>query len=160
MTFTPSLPTARVVLYQSIVVAAVFLALAITPAPVTFPSTPWQAVLLAKGALALILANALVVRSAPHTASQPRHRKLEGNGSAVAAMSAYVDYHVTEDGEVIGVVDQVVAGRRGEVVGFLVAHGWVRARRFFVGLAEVEAVDDAARVMSVVPRTPRGGRSS
>lgn len=145
----------RFVMIQGTVLLGVFVVLAVTPAPVTFPDGPWEALLL-KGAVALLLANAFVLQlkaSAPrsHTSRdvlyQAPHQSLD-------VLTESVDYEVRADGRAIGVVDQVVATRDGSVVGLVVVQGWFGRRRFMVTLDEVQSFDHSSRLVEVSSATP------
>ena len=145
----------RFVMIQGTVLLGVFVVLAVTPAPVTFPDGPWEAALLLKGAVALLLANAFVLQL---KAASPRPRAsaaaLYQAPQSVDVLTESVDYEVCADGRTIGVVDEVVATRDGSIVGFVVVQGWFGRRRFMVTLEEVQSFDHSSRLVEVSSAEP------
>jgi len=146
----------RFVLIQGTVLLGVFVVLAVTPAPVTFPDGPWETALLLKGAVALLLANAFVLQL---RASSPRPRsstdvRYQDPQQFLDALTESVDYEVCADGQTIGVVHEVVATRDGSIVGFVVVQGWLGRRRFMVTLDEVQSFDHSSRLLEVSSAEP------
>lgn len=136
-------------LLQTVVVLCVFLLLAVTPAPVTFPSGPWEAVLLLKGAAALIAAN-LILTSAGRGVDHDRGAAPGWLGKA-SNPHRFDHYHVVDEMERAGVVDEVVVNRGGKPTALIVARGWWKQQRFVVGLDQVRVVDDSARTIIIDP---------
>ena len=146
----------RFVMIQGTVLLGVFVVLAVTPAPVTFPDGPWETALLLKGAVALLLANAFVLQlrastQCPRTSTDVRYPDPQ---QSLDVLTESVDYEVCADGQSIGVVDEVVATRDGSVVGLVVVQGWFGRRRFMVTLDEVQSFDHSSRLVEVSSAEP------
>jgi hypothetical protein len=144
-----SLGSARLVLVQATVLVIVFLVLAITPAPVTFPTGTWELVLLLKGAAALLLTDVLLsgASGGKHTTS---FRQLTTRlVRAVSSPHRLDHYHVRDAGGTIGIVEEVLVDRQQISRAIVVAHGWACRHRFVVDMDDVRAVDHEARTVIV-----------
>jgi hypothetical protein len=142
--------SARHVLVQAAVLLIVFLVLAITPAPVTFPSGTWELVLLLKGGVALLLTD--LILSGPATDEErgaPLRRLASRLIGSRAAPSRLDHYHVLDATGTVGIVDEVLADREGVSRALVVTEGWRGQRRFLVGIDELRAVDHASRTVTV-----------
>jgi hypothetical protein len=158
------LTTGRLLFLNASVLAAVFLLLAVTPAPVTFPDGHWETMLLLKGAVILLASNILAVHIASNTKAKarPRHR-VDTAGEALLALAELEHYHVAAaEGGLIGVVDEILGDRNGHPLALVVSDGWFRSRRFLVPLHDLSDVDRAQRmiVVSAYSRpAPRNGNA-
>ncbi len=147
---SPARQTWRLALANVAVGIAVFVILAVSPAPVTFPSTHWEAVLLVGGALVLLLANGFVAAAA--AASEIRRvREADQESAELHRLRDYEYFHVTTPEGVIGVLAEVLANREGEPAGLVVADGWFGARRFLVPVDDVVGVSTARREVQLRP---------
>ena len=148
--------TTRLLLVNTSVLLIVFIFLALTPAPVTFPESSWETALLVKGGLLLLAANIAAARLG--TASKlPRGPHPNTSSEPLVRMREYEHHHVLAPEGVIGIVDEVIGDRDGEPVGLLVVDGWFGAQRCFVPLSDVRQIDDAARTISISDTLPRVG---
>jgi hypothetical protein len=145
----------RLLLVNTSVLLIVFIFLALTPAPVTFPESSWETALLAKGGLLLLAANIAAARLG--TAKLPRGPRPNTSSEPLVRMREYEHHHVLAPEGVIGIVDEVIGDRDGEPVGLLVVDGWFGARRCFVPLNDVRQVDDIARTISISDSPARVG---
>ena len=134
---------------------AVFVILALSPAPVHFPGTHWEAVLLAIGALVLLVSNGVIAAAAAAAAVQ-RGRAAADDSVALQELRACEHFHVVTDEGVVGVVDEVIAARDGQPAGLVVGSGWLRSRRSFVPLEDIVSVRADARELVIVDRAPAG----
>ena len=139
--------TSRLLLINSAAILAVFLFLAITPAPVTFPDRPWEGALLLKGAALLLAANVVVVRLGAKT--RPHGTTAATATPPLVRMRRYEHYDVVDQTGVIGIIDEVLGDHAGVPAAFVVVDGWLGARRFLLPLSGIEAIDDAKRTISV-----------
>ena len=142
---TPAL--SRLLLINGAAILAVFLFLAISPAPVTFPDRAWEGALLLKGAALLLAANAIVVRLGVGT--RPHGTLAATATSPLVRMRRYEHYDVADHTGVIGIVDEVLGDHAGVPAAFVVVDGWLGARRFLLPLSAIDAIDDAHRTISV-----------
>lgn len=143
----------RVLLVNATVLAGVFLLLAVTPAPVTFPEDHWETALLLKGAAILLAANILALHLGSPAAPKPkRGRRVETASDTLVEMRSLEHFHVASPDGVIGVVDEVICDSGGKPIGLLVCDGWFAARRFLVPLTEILEVDPAERTILIVDR--------
>jgi hypothetical protein len=134
---------------QSTVLLGVFVLLAATPAPVTFPDGPWEAALLAKGAVALLVANLVVTRFDAVRATRTRAARRVSTTTRLTQLRAYEHFHVARPDGVIGVVDEVLGDQDGEAQALVVTDGWFGRRRFLVPLADIRGIDAAERTIIV-----------
>lgn len=145
----PARHTWRLALVNAAVGIGVFVILAISPAPVTFPSSHWEALLLLGGALVLFLANAAVAAAAAASAVQ-RGRAAETETVELQRLREYEHFHVTTREGVIGTVAEVLGGRDGHPIGLVVADGWFGARRFLVPLDDIVGASTERREVTVI----------
>jgi len=138
--------TSRLLLINSAAILAVFLFLAISPAPVTFPDRAWEGALLLKGAALLLAANLVVVRHGAGT--RPHGATAATETPPLIRMRRYEHYDVVDHTGVIGIVDEVLGDHAGVPTAFVVVDGWLDARRFLLPLSGVEAIDDAKRTIA------------
>jgi hypothetical protein len=136
--------TWRLALANAVIGAAVFVVLAASPAPVTFPSSHWEALLLLAGALILIVANGLIGGVGAATALQ-RGRAAEADSPELTRLREYEHFHVLDGEGVIGTVAEVLGDRDGRPAALVVEDGWFAARRFVVPLDAVVYVDHDGR---------------
>ena len=139
----------RYVLIQAVVLLLVFMVMAVTPAPVTFPEGPWEVVLLVKGAVALLLADLVLFGVARNDVRTGRSRVRSMDREVALDWSRIGDYHVVEQEAVLGVVEDVIADRSGTPKGLIVSHGWFGRRRFLVPLDELRSIDGTERTVTV-----------
>jgi hypothetical protein len=141
-------PISRLLLINTSVLLAVFLFLAITPAPVTFPEGAWETLLLLSGGVALLAANiaAARLRSEAKTRRGPRPNT---SGEALVEMRHLEHHHVQTPQGVIGIVDEVIGDRAGDPVGLLVVEGWFGSRRALVPLSDIREINDPARTITI-----------
>jgi hypothetical protein len=144
---TPAL--GRLLLLNGAAIVAVFFFLAWSPAPVTFPTGPWEGALLAKGAAVLLVANVVVVRG---RIRRPHGATADAPSDALVRMRRYEHYEVLDESGVIGLVDETLGDRTGVPVAMVVVCGGFRARRFVVPLRDILAIDDRLRQVSVADR--------
>jgi uncharacterized integral membrane protein len=144
--------TGRYVLIQATVLLFVFIVIAVTPAPVTFPQGPWEIVLLLKGAVALLLADLLLVGVARNDVQIGRSRARAMEREIALEWSRIGHYHVVEQEAVVGVVEEVIADRGGTPKGVIVTDGWFGRRRFLVPLDELRSIDGEERTVTVEPQ--------
>ena len=143
----------RLLLVNTAVLACVFVFLAVSPAPVTFPDDAWETALLAKGAALLLAANVLATRLGATAGATPRRgRRVDTQTDALLWLREYEHFHVTAADGIIGIVDEVLGDRDGNPIGFVVADGWLATRRFLILLHEVEHVDECRRTVAVRTR--------
>jgi hypothetical protein len=146
----------RLLLVNTSVLLIVFIFLALTPAPVTFPENSWETALLAKGGLLLLAANIAAARLGTGS-KPPRGPRPNTSSEQLVRMREYEHHHVLAPEGVIGVVDEVIGDRDGEPVGLLVVDGWFGARRCFVPLNDIRQIDDIARTISISDSRARVG---
>jgi hypothetical protein len=148
--------TTRLLLVNTSVLLIVFIFLALTPAPVTFPESSWETALLVKGGLLLLAANIAAARlgTASKLARGPRPNT---SSEPLVRMREYEHHHVLAPEGVIGIVDEVIGDRDGEPVGLLVVDGWFGARRCFVSLDDVRQIDQIGRTISISDSPARTG---
>ena len=142
------IPISRLLFVNTSVLLLVFLFLAITPAPVTFPEDPWQTALLLKGGVLLLAANVAAVR----LRSEPRPRRgprANTSSDALVGLHRLEHHHVRTPEGVIGTVDEVIGDWRGQPVGLLVVDGWFKTRRCLVPLTDIREIDDPARTITI-----------
>jgi membrane protein YdbS with pleckstrin-like domain len=137
-----------VALVNACVLVVVFVVLAVSPAPVTFPSSHWEAIILGAGAAVMLLANALVASVGAATEAR-RARPTRTDTAELRELRWYEDFEVVTQEEVLGVVAEVLGDRHGTPAALLVQYGWLGAHRFLVPLDDVRDVDEAARVITV-----------
>ncbi len=137
----------RLVVVNSIAIVLAFVVLAASPAPVHFPSTHWEALMLA-GAAALILLGNLMLIGAAVARYVERGRQAKTETPRLAQLRRTEHFHVYDDG-VVGLVEEVVADRRGEAEVLIVSTGWFGATRFYVPADAVSAVDERNRVVRI-----------
>ena len=140
---------ARHVLIQAAVLLGVFIVLAVTPAPVTFPDGPWEVVLLLKGAAALLLTDLLLIGDARREDARSRSPARAMDSESVSECSRIGHHHVIESGLVVGVVDEVIADRGGVPRALIVSDGWLGRRRFLVPLDELASIDQEERTVTI-----------
>jgi hypothetical protein len=133
----------------------VFVVLAVTPAPVTFPDGPWEIVLLLKGAAALLVTDLLLMGVTRRQQAKPRSRVRTLDRESTLEWRRIGDFHVVEPEGVVGVVDEVIADRDGTPRSLIVADGWFGRRRFVVPLDELVSIDEGNRTVSIEGRTER-----
>lgn len=145
----------RYVLIQATVLVCVFLLLAVTPAPVTFPSGPWEVALLLKGAAALLLTDVILAGLTRDRARKPRGTvKVRGSSAELTRANRLGHYHVQDSEGVIGLVDEVIGDRLGVPQALVVTSGWFGRRRFLVGLDELRSIDHEERTIGIENRRP------
>lgn len=149
--------TSRLLLINSAAILAVFLFLAISPAPVTFPDRAWEGALLLKGAALLLAANLVVVRLGAGT--RPHGTRATTETSPLVRMRRYEHYDVVDNTGVIGIVDEVLGDHTGVPAAFVVVDGWLGARRFLLPLSAIDAIDDAQRMISVAQQRHNDGQN-
>ena len=138
----------RLLLVNASVLLILFIFLAVTPAPVTFPEGAWETTLLLSGGLALLAANIAAARLDGD--SKPRHVvRPDTSSEALEAMREYEHYHVLTPEGVVGIVDEVIGDRDAEPVGLLVVDGWFKSRRYLIPSDDIRAIDDTARTISI-----------
>jgi hypothetical protein len=132
-------PIPRLLLVDASVILAVFVFLAVTPAPVMFPDDVWETALLLKGGALLLAANVVAVRL--RSDSKPRRGpRANMSTDALVDMRRYEHYFVCTPDGVIGIVDQVIGDRRGRPLGLVVVEGWFGSRRFLVPLSDIREI--------------------
>lgn len=154
MAFAHPYGPSRYMLIQAVVLLLVFVVLAVTPAPVTFPNGPWEVVLLVKGAAALLLADLLLMgvarkEVARQEVTRRRTRARAMDRQTALEWSRIGHYHVVEANGVVGLVDEVLAGRDGTPQSLVVSDGWFGRRRFVVPLDDLRSVNDAERTITI-----------
>lgn len=142
----------RYVLIQAGVLLGVFVVLAVTPAPVTFPDGPWEVVLLLKGAAALLLTDLLLIGLASKQKEAGRRPALAMDGELAREWRRIGHYHVVESGGVVGVVDEVMADRSGTPRGLIVSDGWFGRQRSLVPLDQLVSIDEDERTVTIAAR--------
>jgi hypothetical protein len=140
------------VLVQAAVLVIVFVILAITPAPVTFPSGTWELVLLLKGGIALLLTDLILSGATGDERATPVGRLTARLIGGRAAPNRLDHYHVQDTGGTIGVVDEVLADRSGTTRALVVTDGWHGRRRFLVDMEDLRAVDHGSRTVTIGDR--------
>jgi hypothetical protein len=146
----PHSPSAGRMLALVVAFGAVFVFLAVTPAPVTFPDSAWEAALLLKGAIVLLAVNAwLLLREAPAVRRVLADAPTPANVVAYDSLTGCIDYHVIVGDETLGIVEDLPLARDGVISGILVSQGWLRARRVLVQLDEVRRIDHDSRVVEL-----------
>ena len=133
------------------VLGAVFVFLAVSPAPVSFPESPWETGLLATGAVALLLVNALLIRPTRDVPRAPVAAHTPPDEKVLDLYSSFVDYEVVDGEHVVGITDEVLVTRDGRIVALSVKHGFLRTRRFAVTPDEIRSLDHANRAIYVGP---------
>ena len=147
----PRRQTWRLALANTAVGVAVFVILAVSPAPVTFPSSQREALLLATGAIVLLVANGVVAAVGAASAVQ-QSRAAERESPHTQRLRGLEHFAVVGDDGVVGVVAEVLADRGGDPAALVVESGWLRSTRFLVRLDEVEAVNASDREITLAPR--------
>jgi hypothetical protein len=142
----------RYVLIQAAVLLGVFVVLAVTPAPVTFPDGPWEVVLLLKGAAALLVTDLLLIGVARRQDGRSRGEVRTMDSESALEWARIGHFHVVQADRVIGVVDEVVADRSGIPRALIASEGWFGRRRFLVPLDELYAIDRDERTVTVEHR--------
>ncbi|HYH62662.1 MAG TPA: hypothetical protein VD766_12415, partial [Solirubrobacterales bacterium] len=123
MAWQQGTPARRALVVNVMVLAAVFVVLAVSPAPVSFPESAWETALLAIAAVALLLVNALV-SPMPRTASRaPRAARMPPDDRALEVFLACVDYEIIDADESAGIVSDVLVTRDGGILGLAVRDG-------------------------------------
>ncbi len=146
----PHSPSAGRMLGLVVALGAVFVFLAVTPAPVTFPDSAWETALLLKGAIVLLAVNAwLLLRQAPAPHPVPADAPMPANPVAYDSLTGCIDYQVIDGDETLGIVDELPLARDGAISGILVSQGWLRTRCVLVKLDEVRRIDHGARVVEL-----------
>jgi len=144
-------PARRALVVNVMVLAAVFVVLAVSPAPVSFPESAWETALLTIGAVALLLVNALVFPT-PRTASRaPLTAHMPPDDRVLEEFLACVDYEIIDADETAGIVSEVLVTRDGVILGLAVQHGLLRMRRYVVTLDQIHSFDHAARTIYLRP---------
>lgn len=138
----------RLGLANAVLLVLVFIFLAASPAPVTFPTSHWEVILLGIAA-AVMLAMNLLITEAEVGADVRRGRRAETDSDALAGLREFEHFNVVARDGTIGIVAQVLGDRDGEPVGLLVEDGWWGSRRFFVPLDAVRRVDSKTREIHV-----------
>jgi hypothetical protein len=138
----------RLLLVNTSVLLIVFIFLAITPAPVTFPEDSWETTLLAAGGLLLLAANIAAARPRAEPRG-PRGPRPNTSSDALLQMREYEHHRVHVPEGVIGIVDEVIGDRDGEPIGLLVVDGWFGSRRCFVPVTDIREIDNPARTISI-----------
>ena len=146
-------------LANAAILVAVFVILAITPAPVTFPGDHWEAILLLAGGLLLLAGNALAAALGA-AAAVDRSRHVADENDTMQRLRHYEHFIVYDADGILGTVDEMLPDPSGEPLGFVVAAGWFGGRRFFVLLNAVGDVDIAAREITLRPPRTRPMPSS
>ncbi|HEY7795725.1 MAG TPA: PRC-barrel domain-containing protein [Gaiellaceae bacterium] len=139
----PLTPLARAVA-GLVVLLAVFVFLAVSPAPVAFPDHHWEILLLLAGGAALLLAD-LALATPARAERAARGRRALTDTDELAHLRGYGHFHVVAPDGVIGIVDEILGDRDGRPLAVVVMDGWFGGRRFLVPLTDVEAVDEARR---------------
>lgn len=138
---------------QAGILFCVFVVLAVTPAPVTFPDGPWELAFLLKAAVALLVADVVLVGiTEGRRRTKSRVRPLDEG--TVLELRRLGHYHLVDSHGVVGVVDQVIADRDGVPRALIVSDGWLFQRRFLVPLDELRSIDDIERTITVDDRGP------
>jgi len=138
----------RLLLINTSVLLAVFVFLAITPAPVTFPDGVWESLLLLGGGVAVLATNIAAARPRAE-AKRKRGPRPKTSSEALVEMRHLEDHHVQTPEGVIGIVDEVIGDRDGKPVGLLVVEGWFGSRRALVPLSDIREVNDDARTITI-----------
>lgn len=146
----------RYVLIQAAVLLGVFVVLAVTPAPVTFPDGAWEVVLLLKGAAALLLTDLLLIGVARREESRSRSSVRAVDSESAREWSRVGHYDVVDSGGVVGLVDEVIADRSGTPRVLIVSDGWFGRRRFLVPLNELRSIDEGERTVTIEDRVAVG----
>ena len=136
----------RLVLLNSIAIAAIFVVLAASPAPVHFPSTHWEALLLACAAAVFLAAN-VVLAGAAVARSIERGRQAKTDTGTLTTLRACEHFDVIADDGWIGIVDEVMANREGEDEILIVTHGWFGARGFYIPVSDVSSTDEVNKTI-------------
>jgi hypothetical protein len=144
----------RLAALNSLVLVAVFVVLAASPAPVHFPSTHWEAVMLAAAA-ALVLVLPVVLGGAALAERVERGRRAATATGELVELRRYEHYDVDATDGRIGLLDEVLGDRDGAAKVMVVSDGWFGARRFVVPVDAIRFVDDANRIVTVA-ESPRG----
>ena len=108
--------------------------------------------LLLKGAAALLLTDLLLMGLATKQKETLRSPALAMDGDLAREWSRMGHYHVVESGGVVGVVDDVMADRRGTPRGLIVSDGWFGRQRFLVPLDDLVSIDDDERTVTIAAR--------
>ena len=133
---------------NTVVMVAIFVVLAASPAPVHFPSTHWEAVMLAAAAALVLVMNILLAGAA--VAQQiERGRRADTATQAMREVRRYEHFHVFAGDGYVGLVDEVLGDRNGTPMALVVADGWFGARRFLVPIDAITAVDEGRRAVTV-----------
>ncbi len=141
----------QLVAINSIAIIVTFVVLAASPAPVHFPSTHWEALMLAGAAVLILLGNLLIVGAAvARHVERGRRARTETPRLAQLRRAQYFD--VYSDDSVVGIVDEVVSDRDGRAEVLIVTTGWFGATRFYVPAEAVTAVDERNRVVRIRER--------
>jgi hypothetical protein len=129
----------------------VFVFLAVSPAPVTFPDHHWELLLLLAGGAALLAANLILACGPLPARRRPSRRAASAAADAgeVAELRRYEHFHVVTPDGVLGVVSEALADREGRSPALVVSTGWFGTGRFLVPLDDVVAIDEAARELCV-----------
>ena len=141
---------------NSVAIVATFIVLAASPAPVHFPSTHWEALMLAGAAAVIVVANVMLLGAAV-ARSVERGRRAKTQTPRLAQLRRTEHFHVDSDGAAIGIVDEVIGDRHGEAEVLIVASGWFGATRFYVPVEAVSAVDERRRVVRIGEARPEEG---
>jgi hypothetical protein len=131
---------------NSFVVVATFVVLAASPAPVHFPSTHWEAVLLTCAAVVLLLGSLLLAGAAAARTIE-RGRSARTETSEIYALQHLVHFEVMAEDGIIGIVDEVLANRNGIGEVLVVTDGWFGARRFYIPVGEMSSSDATSRTL-------------
>ncbi len=142
----------RYLLIQAAVLLGVFVVLAVTPAPVTFPDGPWEIILLLKGAAALLLTNILLIGIVRRHEEKDRITAQSMDKETALKWRRINHYEVMAAEGVIGVVDDVLATRDGTPTAIVISDGWFGRRRFLVPLDELRSIDTDERTITIQDR--------
>ena len=112
-------PTSRALVVNVLVLGAVFVMLAVSPAPVSFPESAWETMLLIAGAVALLLVNALAIPAPGDSRLVPVIAHEPPGDRAFDLFSACVDYKVVDEATRSGSWTRSSRRARAELSGSL-----------------------------------------
>ena len=138
----------RLAAVNTVVMAAIFVVLAASPAPVHFPSTHWEALMLAAAALLIVILNLLLAAAAMAQRIE-RGRRAQTETPDMRDLRLYEHFDVYAADGAIGLVDEVLGDRTGRPRALVVSDGWFGARRFLVPIEAIAAVDAGRRALTV-----------